>query len=160
MSDSTPMMQQYARIKQDHRDAILFFRLGDFYEMFRGDAEVASRLLGLTLTSRQGVPMCGVPHHAAHGYIGRLLKQGKKVAICEQTRLPPGGKGLAEREVVEVITPGTATEEDFLEARTNNYLVAVGNTQDLICLAYADLSTGELGLTARPTSVGPAFVRA
>ena len=160
MSDSTPMMQQYARIKQDHRDAILFFRLGDFYEMFRGDAEVASRLLGLTLTSRQGVPMCGVPHHAAHGYIGRLLRQGKKVAVCEQTSLPPGGKGLAEREVVEVITPGTATEEEFLEARTNNYLVAVGSTRDIVCLAYADLSTGEFGLTARPVSVGPAFVRA
>ncbi|MEE8440568.1 MAG: DNA mismatch repair protein MutS, partial [Spirochaetia bacterium] len=160
MSDSTPMMRQYARIKRDHRDAILFFRLGDFYEMFRGDAEEASRLLGLTLTSRQGEPMCGVPHHAAHGYIGRLLKLGKKVAICEQTRLPPGGKGLAEREVVEVITPGTATEEDFLEARANNYLVSVGGIKDLICLAYADLSTGELGLTARPAASGAAFVRA
>ena len=160
MSDSTPMMRQYARIKQDHRDAILFFRLGDFYEMFRGDAEEASRLLGLTLTSRQGEPMCGIPHHAAHGYIGRLLKQGKKIAICEQTRLPPGGKGLAEREVVEVITPGTATEEDFLEARANNFLVSLGSIKDHICLAYADLSTGELGLTARSITLGPAFVRA
>jgi DNA mismatch repair protein MutS len=153
------MMQQYSRIKQDHRDTILFFRLGDFYEMFRSDAEEASRLLGLTLTSRQGVPMCGVPHHAAHGYIGRLLKQGKKVAICEQTKLPQGGKGLAEREVIEVITPGTATEEDFLEARANNYLVAIGSVSGDICLAYADLSTGELGLTSRAVGVGPAFVR-
>jgi len=139
-------MQQYARIKSEHRDAILFFRLGDFYEMFRQDAEDASRILGLTLTSRQGVPMCGVPHHSSRGYIGRLLKEGRKVAICEQITLPQDGKGLAEREVVEVITPGTVTEEDYLEARTNNYLVSFAGSEDAVYLAYADLSTGELVL--------------
>ena len=150
MPDLTPMMQQYARVKQEHRDAILFFRLGDFYEMFRGDAEEASRLLGLTLTSRQGVPMCGVPYHAAHTYIARLIREGRKVAVCEQTRVPPAGRGLAEREVVEIITPGTATEEDYLEARSNNFIVSIGETRGLMCLAYADLSTGELGLAAAP----------
>lgn len=159
MSDSTPMMQQYARIKSGHRDAILFFRLGDFYEMFRGDAEEASRILGLTLTSRQGVPMCGVPHHAAHGYIGRLLKAGKKVAICEQTRLPVAGKGLAEREVVEIVTPGTATEEDYLESQRNNYLLSVAATRKSVCIAYADLSTGEFGLGARPFESAATYVR-
>lgn len=152
------MMQQYARIKNEHRDAILFFRLGDFYEMFREDAQIASRLLGLTLTSRQGVPMCGVPHHASRAYIGRLLKQGKKVAVCEQVSLPAGGKGLATREVIEVITPGTATEEDYLEARVNNYLVCIAGTREALYLAYADLSTGELVLGSG-SQVNAGFIR-
>ncbi|MFW5783213.1 MAG: DNA mismatch repair protein MutS, partial [Spirochaetota bacterium] len=129
------MMRQYARIKDEHRDAILFFRLGDFYEMFRGDAVEASRLLGLTLTSRQDVPMCGVPYHAAKGYIARLIRAGRKVAICEQVK-QPDGKGLADREVVQIVTPGTVTEEDYLEATANNYLVSVGATGTSISIAY------------------------
>lgn len=147
MPDLTPMMRQYNRIKREQRDAILFFRLGDFYEMFRSDAEEASRILGLTLTSRNGVPMCGVPYHAAHGYIGRLLAAGKKIAVCEQTKLPEGGKGLADREIVEVITPGTVTEEDFLDSGTNNYLLAVGRLKDRLSLSFLDLSTGEFAVS-------------
>lgn len=146
------MMQQYARAKRDHRDAILLFRLGDFYEMFASDAEEASRMLGLTLTARQGVPMCGVPHHAARGYIARLLAAGRKVAICEQVRLPEGGRGLAEREVTEVITPGTATESEFLKDAANNFILAVAMLpmpgasnagHSHLVASYADVSTGE-----------------
>ncbi len=158
MTPNTPMMQQYARAKREHRDAVLLFRLGDFYEMFAGDAEEASRLLGLTLTSRQGVPMCGVPHHASRGYIARLLAAGRKVAICEQVKLPEGGKGLAEREVTEVITPGTATESEFLRGAENNYILAVGRLGSAqgpqrgshIAASYADVSTGEWWLQELP----------
>ncbi|HUX11874.1 MAG TPA: DNA mismatch repair protein MutS [Spirochaetia bacterium] len=144
MTDTTPMMRQYAQIKREHGDAILFFRLGDFYEMFRADAEEASRILNLTLTQRNGVPMCGIPYHASHNYIGRLLRAGKKIAICEQIKLPPGGKGLADRQVIEVVTPGTVTEEDYLETGTNNYLLSVGRHDKGISVAWIDLSTGEL----------------
>ena len=158
MPESTPMMQQYARIKDRHRDAILFFRLGDFYEMFRSDAVEASQLLGLTLTSRQNVPMCGVPYHAARGYIARLIRAGRKVAICEQVK-QPDGKGLADREVVQIATPGTVTDEDYLEATANNYLVSVGSTADRISLAYVDLSTGEFGVASTPRQEAAAFLR-
>lgn len=150
MPEITPMMRQYGRIKREHSDAILFFRLGDFYEMFKGDAEEASRILGLTLTSRNGVPMCGIPYHAAHGYIGRLLAQGKKIAVCEQTKLPDGGKGLAEREVTEVITPGTVTEEDFLDSATNNYLLGIGRIGKHLSMSFLDLSTGEFAVSDFP----------
>ncbi|MFP4113228.1 MAG: DNA mismatch repair protein MutS [Spirochaetota bacterium] len=158
MPDATPMMQQYARIKDEHRDAILFFRLGDFYEMFRNDATEASHLLGLTLTSRQGVPMCGVPYHAAKGYIARLIRAGRKVAICEQVK-QPDGKGLADREVVQVVTPGTVTEEDYLEATANNYLLSVAATPNRLSLAYLDLSTGEFGIASCPRSEAGVFLR-
>lgn len=141
------MMQQYTRMKRAHRDAVLFFRLGDFYEMFKGDAEEVSRLLGLTLTQRNGVPMCGIPYHAAHAYIARLIRAGKKVAICEQTHVPEAGKGLADREVTEIITPGTVTEEDYLEAGRNNYLVALAAEREYLTEAYIDLSTGEFETT-------------
>ncbi len=141
------MMQQYARIKTRYRDAVLFFRLGDFYEMFKQDAVEVSRLLGLTLTQRNGVPMCGIPYHASRGYIGRLIAAGKKVAICEQVRLPEGGKGLADREVIEVITPGTVTEEDYLEAGANNYLFAIAASRETVSIGYIDLATGRLCLT-------------
>lgn len=153
------MMQQYARIKDSHRDAILFYRLGDFYEMFRGDAEEASALLGLTLTSRQGVPMCGVPHHAARSYISRLLAAGKKIAICEQTSLPTGGRGLAQRDVVEVVTPGTATDEDFIEARESNYIVSVASDASNVFTAYLELSTGEFRLGRASLAEGRQFLR-
>jgi len=134
-------MRQYRSIKNKHRDAILFFRLGDFYEMFEQDAAEASRLLDLTLTKRNGVPMCGIPYHASQGYIARLLKAGRKIAICEQTRIPKSG--LASREVVEVITPGTVVDENLLEAAVNNYLVCLGRMGDDVSLAYIDLSTSD-----------------
>ncbi|MFQ3621637.1 MAG: DNA mismatch repair protein MutS, partial [Spirochaetales bacterium] len=143
MSKETPMMEQYNRIKRKYSDAILFFRLGDFYEMFQKDAKDVSALLGLTLTQRNGVPMCGIPYHASQGYIAKLLKAGKKIAICEQLHIPPAGKGLADRDVVEVITPGTITDEEFLDQGVNNYLVALSEVRRGIALAYVDLSTGE-----------------
>jgi len=109
------MMRQYMSIKDKNKDSVLFFRMGDFYEMFKSDAIEVSRLLNLTLTKRHGIPMCGIPYHASQNYIGRLLKAGKKIAICEQISLPKDGKGIAVREVVEIITPGTVIDEDFLE---------------------------------------------
>lgn len=136
-------MEQYNRIKRKYKDAILFFRLGDFYEMFQQDAREVSSLLGLTLTQRNGVPMCGIPFHASQGYIARLLKAGKKIAICEQLHVPPAGKGLADRDVVEVITPGTVTDEELLDRGANNYLAALAEVQGGIALSYVDLSTGE-----------------
>jgi len=145
--DLTPMMHQYRRIKQQHSDSILFFRLGDFYEMFERDAKEASSLLNLTLTARNGVPMCGIPYHAAHTYVARLLRAGRKIAICEQLSLAAGGKGLADREVVEVITPGTVVDPDYLEERSNNYLVSLARVGDRISLSYIDLSTGEFATT-------------
>ncbi|WP_319561259.1 DNA mismatch repair protein MutS [Marispirochaeta sp.] len=143
MPDTTPMMRQYRRIKQEHHDAILFFRLGDFYEMFEQDAREVSGILNITLTKRHNIPMCGIPYHAASAYIGRLLKAGKKIAVCEQTALPKGGKGIAEREVVEIITPGTVLEEDYLDNRRNNYLFSLGLYGNDACFAYLDLSTGD-----------------
>lgn len=148
MPEATPMMAQYSRIKREHMDAILFFRLGDFYEMFQQDAKEASAILGLTLTKRQAVPMCGIPYHAAHSYIARLLKAGKKIAICEQVRLPAGGRGIADREVVEVITPGTVVDEDYLEKSSNNYLVALARHKETGSLSSIDLSTGEFFCSA------------
>ncbi len=137
------MMAQYRRIKDEVADSILFFRLGDFYEMFEADAREASSLLDLTLTQRAGVPMCGIPYHAAASYISRLLAAGKKVAICEQTTAP--GKGLMSREVVEVITPGTVLDDSYLSRTANNYLLAARAAwASSIGLAYADVSTGEL----------------
>nr|WP_245534024.1 DNA mismatch repair protein MutS [Alkalispirochaeta alkalica] len=146
---STPMLRQYEALKSRHRDAFLLFRLGDFYELFGSDAREASRLLGLTLTQRQGVPMCGVPHHASRGYIGRLLAQGRKVAICEQIS-PPDGKGLAERDVVEVLSPGAVFDQDYLDPESNNYLVALGKEGDHLAVGWCDVSTGELTLAAYP----------
>jgi DNA mismatch repair protein MutS len=150
MAERTPLMEQYRAIKARHRDAVLFFRLGDFYEMFFEDAIEASALLDLTLTHRQGEPMCGIPYHAAKPYLARLLKHGKKVAICEQLTEPGVGKGLVERDVIEVVTPGTTLEEDFLEQGSNNYLVAACLVSGALCLAYLDLSTGEFRAFSRP----------
>ncbi len=143
----TPMMQQFHRIKADHGDAIVFFRLGDFYEMFFEDAEVASSLLEITLTARNRgkpseAPMCGVPAHAADGYIARLLGAGLKVAIAEQVG-EPGGKGAMDRQVVRVMTPGTLVEDNLLASRQNNYLVSVFEDGDAIGTAALELSTGE-----------------
>ncbi len=152
MSEMTPMMQQYTRIKHEHRDAVLFVRLGDFYEMFQSDAREVSRILGLTLTSRHGVPMCGIPYHASHTYIARLLRAGKKIAVCEQVKMPENGKGLAERDVVEIITPGTAVDEDYLDSSSNNYLFAFGKYKDFLSYSYIDISTGEFCIGSSPFS--------
>jgi DNA mismatch repair protein MutS len=148
MADLTPMMAQYRRIKERFDDSILFFRLGDFYEMFEKDAREVSSLLDLTLTQRAGVPMCGIPYHAAPTYISRLLAAGKKIAICEQS--PAQARGLMSREVVEVITPGTVLDDSYLARAANNYLVAIGRIGETMSLAYADLSTGEFRATSFP----------
>ncbi|MBN1523476.1 MAG: DNA mismatch repair protein MutS [Spirochaetales bacterium] len=145
---TTPMMIQYKKIKRNHSDAILFFRLGDFYEMFESDAREASHILDLTLTQRHGIPMCGIPYHAASAYIQRLIKAGKKIAVCEQTQLPADGKGIATREVVEVITPGTLVDEKMLDRSLNNYLVAIAAMKNRISFSYIDLSTAEFCVTS------------
>jgi DNA mismatch repair protein MutS len=149
---STPLMQQYREIKSRHQDAILFFRMGDFYEMFYEDAEVASRTLGLTLTSRNNggaseVPLAGVPVKAAGEYLRRLVQHGFRVSICEQTEDPKFAKGIVKREVVETITPGAAFSDDLLDGARNNYLCALNRDGDSVGIAAADLSTGELRLT-------------
>jgi DNA mismatch repair protein MutS len=146
-------MQQYREIKSRHQDAILFFRMGDFYEMFYEDAEVASKTLGLTLTSRNNggaseVPLAGVPVKAAGEYLRRLVQQGFRVSICEQTEDPKLAKGIVRREVVETITPGAAFSDDLLDGTRNNYLCALSQHGDLVGIAATDLSTGELRLTA------------
>ncbi len=163
MAESTPMMSQYLGIKEQYRDAVLFFRLGDFYEMFNEDAVEVSRLLNLTLTHRGGSPMCGVPYHASRVYIARLLRAGKKIAICEQTAIPGPGKGLAERKVVEVLTPGTVVDEDYLDRSANNYLAALTSSQGRdgysVSFAYIDVSTGEFAVTSFPEDESPSRVR-
>ncbi|HZJ32742.1 MAG TPA: DNA mismatch repair protein MutS [Vicinamibacterales bacterium] len=145
----TPAMRQYLDAKQQYRDAIVFFRMGDFYEMFYEDALVAARALELTLTSRSkdaggnGIPMCGVPHHAADGYVTRLVKKGFRVAICEQTEDPKKAKGLVKRAVVRVVSPGTLTDANYLEAREPAYLMSIAAAGDLYGVGLIDLSTGE-----------------
>ncbi|MDR1429394.1 MAG: DNA mismatch repair protein MutS [Spirochaetaceae bacterium] len=148
------MLDQYRRIKREHQGAVLFFRLGDFYEMFAEDALEVSALLNLTLTSRTGLPMCGVPYHASRSYIARLLKYGKKIAICEQLSEAGKGKGLMERQVTEVITPGTAVDEDYLDKGSANYLSALASKGSLLSFAYMDLSTGEFRATSFPLENG------
>jgi len=155
MSDpTTPLMQQYHAIKSRYPHALLLFRLGDFYELFYEDAMLASRELQITLTSRnrekgQPIPMCGVPYHSADGYVARLIRAGFKVAICDQMEAPSPGKKIVRREVVRVITPGTATDFAVLDAKENNFLAAVyqDSAADMIGLAYVDLSTGEFQCT-------------
>jgi DNA mismatch repair protein MutS len=145
----TPLMQQYQALKSSYPHALLFFRLGDFYELFAEDAKTASSLLGLTLTARQAVPMCGVPHHSASGYIARLLAAGHKVAICEQLGQEVDAKKtkLFKREVVRLITPGTVVEDELLRPRASNYLVALD--LDIVGwgLASFDASTGDFHTT-------------
>lgn len=145
----TPLMQQYAALKKKHKDSILFFRLGDFYEMFDEDAKIASSILSIALTSRQGVPMCGVPFHSATSYISRLINSGYTVAICEQVGEEDKKTKLFKREVVRVITPGTIIEEDLLKQKSANYLLAI--TCDIVGwgISYCDISTGEFYATQR-----------
>ncbi len=150
-SATTPLMQQYQEIKSRHRDAILFFRMGDFFEMFYDDAETAARVLGLTLTARNNggaaaVPLAGVPAKAAAEYVKRLVKQGFRVAICEQVEDPKLAKGIVRREVIETITPGAAFSEELLDGKRNTFLVAVRHQGERAAVAAADLSTGEFRL--------------
>jgi DNA mismatch repair protein MutS len=143
----TPMIMQYLEIKERYPESILFFRLGDFYEMFFEDAIIASADLEITLTGREGgksekIPMCGVPHHAAENYISRLIQKGHKVAICEQVEDPSLAQGIVKREVVRVITPGTVLDGSTLEEKNHNYLVALVLINNIFGLAVADISTG------------------
>ena len=148
----TPMMKQYLRIKQDYQDCLLFYRLGDFYELFFEDAQIASQILGLVLTSRgktesTNIPMCGIPFHAYHNYLTRLIKAGFKVAICEQTEDPTeakkrGASAIVERDVIRIVTAGTLLEDDLLDAKKNNFLTTIVSGIDDFALAWVDLSTG------------------
>lgn len=148
----TPMMEQYFEVKDKYKDYILFYRLGDFYEMFFEDAQVASRELELTLTGRdcgeeQRAPMCGVPYHSAEGYIGKLISAGYKVAICEQTEDPALAKGLVKREVIRVVTPGTLIESTLLPETRNNYLAALYSDDGSFGICFCDISTAYMTST-------------
>src|SRR5471030_309695 len=143
----TPMMAQYRRIKSElPTDALLLFRLGDFYAMFFEDAQTGAQLLNLSLTARNGVPMCGLPHHAANAYIGRILKSGRKVAICDQMEDARPGQ-LTKREVTQILSPGTHFDERMLAAEKNNFLAAVYAPGIIFGLALVDLTTGSFKCT-------------
>lgn len=151
-SKLSPMMKQYTQIKEKYRDCILFFRLGDFYEMFFEDAKLASRELELTLTGKscgmeERAPMCGVPFHSADTYIARLVEKGYKVAICEQTEDPSSAKGIVKREVIRTVTPGTVLSSAMLKENENNYIASIYGDSTSIGLSYCDISTGEIFLT-------------
>ena len=163
-SDVTPMMAQYLSIKDDHQEFLLFYRMGDFYELFFDDAVAAAAALDITLTKRgrhlgEDIPMCGVPVHAADGYLARLIRAGFKVAVCEQTENPAeakkrGAKSVVRRDVVRLVTAGTLTEDSLLAARHNNYLCALGRASGKLALAWLDISTGEFRVG--PTSLDEA----
>ena len=170
MSTVTPMMAQYLEIKEAHKDALLFYRMGDFYEMFFDDAVAASEALDIALTKRgkhldQDIPMCGVPVHAAEGYFLTLIRKGFRVAVCEQMEDPAeakkrGSKSVVRREVVRLVTPGTLTEDSLLEARRNNFLAAYAAVRDQAALAWADISTGEFHVAPlTPLRLGPELAR-
>jgi len=151
MATLTPMMQQYMALKEKHQDCLIFFRLGDFYEMFFEDAKLASRELELTLTGRdcglsERAPMCGVPYHSVNNYISRLIDKGYKVAICEQLTDPALSKGLVERDVIRIITPGTVIDSTVLQEKENNFLLSVCFAGDTAGLAFVDVSTGEFNV--------------
>ena len=147
-NELSDMMKHYFSVKERYPDCIIFYRLGDFYEMFFDDALEASRILDVTLTGRdcgleKRAPMCGVPYHAADGYIAKLISAGKKVAICEQLTQPTKGKTLVQRDVIRVVSPGTITQEEYLDSSKNNYIASVVKTEEDIALAWADITTGE-----------------
>ncbi|MFA4911789.1 MAG: DNA mismatch repair protein MutS [Desulfobacteria bacterium] len=152
MSNLTPMIKQYLEIKEAHKDAILFFRMGDFYEMFFEDAEIASRILDITLTSRDknkenSVPLCGIPYHSVSPYISKLIDKGYKVAICEQVEDPKKAVGIVKREVTRIITPGLVLDTDALESTENNFLMSISFNKESWGIAFLDLSTGEFRAT-------------
>ena len=143
----TPMMQQYFRIKAEYPDTLLFYRMGDFYELFFDDAKKASQLLDITLTSRGQslglpIPMAGIPYHSAEGYLAKLLRHGESIAICEQIGDPSASKGPVERKVVRIVTPGTVTDDALLEDRKDNLLVAICLQDKLYGIASLDLTSG------------------
>src|SRR3979411_2980329 len=141
----TPMMLQYQEAKQRHPGMLLLFRMGDFFELFDEDAEIAARVLGLTLTSRdKTIPMAGFPHHQLENYLHKLLRGGHRVAICDQVEDPAQAKGLVRREVTRVVTPGTITEEDLLDPRRPNHLAAVYNGLGAVGLAWVELTSGAI----------------
>ena len=147
MAALSPMMQQYFDIKKQHPDKILFFRLGDFYEMFYDDAILASKELELTLTGRdcgqeERAPMCGVPFHSYENYVARLIAKGYKVAICEQMEDPALAKGLVKRDIIRVVTPGTVIESSMLQDDKNNYIASIYITEKKAGVCFADVSTG------------------
>ncbi|GAG70185.1 unnamed protein product, partial [marine sediment metagenome] len=149
---STPIRQQYLRIKRKYPQAILFFRLGDFYETFDEDAKLTARELEIVLTSREmgkghRVPMAGIPYHALDNYLAKLINGGYKVAICEQVTKPGETKGLVEREVVRLVTPGTVVEPSLLDSKTNNYLVSLVLGAEEVGIAYVDITTSEFATT-------------
>ncbi|MCY1038207.1 DNA mismatch repair protein MutS [Staphylococcus nepalensis] len=153
MTNQTPMMQQYLKIKSQYQDCLLFFRLGDFYEMFYEDAKEASRVLEITLTKRDAkkenpIPMCGVPYHSADGYIETLINNGYKVAICEQMEDPRQTKGMVKREVVRIVTPGTVMDQGGVDEKQNNYILSFVQINGVYALSYCDVSTGELKVTS------------
>lgn len=145
----TPMMRQYLEIKKNYPDDILFFRLGDFYEMFFDDAHTASKILDIALTSRQNdIPMCGIPYHAADSYVARLIKAGYRVVICEQMEAAPSSGTVVRRDVVRVVTPGTIVEQNLLQSDDNNFLASAVIGAESIGLAFIDISTGDFYLSS------------
>ena len=152
MAELSPMMRQYLNIKEENKDSILFFRVGDFYEMFFEDAELASQELSITLTGKdcglsERAPMCGVPYHSCDAYIARLIDKGYKVAICEQTENPAAAKGIVKREIVRTITPGTVLEDEMLDEGKNNFLAAIAISKNDSAICFTDASTGECYVT-------------
>ena len=150
-SAHTPMMQQYLKIKQQHPDQLLFYRMGDFYELFYADAQKAAKLLDITLTARgqsagQPIPMAGIPFHSAEGYLAKLVKLGESVAICEQIGDPATSKGPVERQVVRILTPGTVSDEALLDERRDNLLAALLGDERLFGLAVLDITSGRFSV--------------
>ncbi|RLG29581.1 DNA mismatch repair protein MutS, partial [Methanosarcinales archaeon] len=154
-SQKTPLMEQYLAIKAKHKNAILFYRMGDFYEMFYEDARIASEVLGITLTSRSHgkaarVPLAGFPYHALDNYLTKMIKAGFRVAICEQIEDPKKAKTIVKRDVIEIVTPGTTFSDELLESKRNNYLTAVFVKKNTCAIAGADVTTGEFFVTEFP----------
>ena len=152
MAEFSPMMQHYLSIKEEYKDAIVFYRLGDFYEMFFEDAKIASRELEITLTGKEcgqeeRAPMCGIPYHAVDSYLSKLIEKGYKVAICEQLEDPKQAKGIVKRDVIRVVTPGTVIESNMLDEKKNNYIMSVYKEGIYFGLAVCDISTGDFYAT-------------
>ena len=165
VAELTPMMQQYMQTKKEYPDCILFYRLGDFYEMFFDDALTASKELEITLTGKncgleERAPMCGVPYHAVDSYLNRLVSKGYKVAICEQMEDPALAKGIVKRSVIRVITPGTVMESSMLDEAKNNYIASAYYQGDKVGICFADISTGELEATTLTAEKGESLSRA